>query len=482
MLRTMFLRKGTSDKVANGIILVVTVGLLVLAIIRAVTIPFTHDEALSLSKFAVKSIPDIFSYKDAGGLPNNHILNTLWLKLSAATIGESTLALRMGNILGLVLFLYAALRLLSNISSPLLRAGGFLLLCCNPFMFDFFCLARGYGISNGFLLLSVWLLYQYRERPSAIRSTKLFFAAGFMVLANLNAVHVFAAIAVIVFVLNLVRIKPVSVKNVFQSAMAPFIATLMLGAAVYLPFTEILREGGTFGGETGYWEDCALQLFASSTYDASYAFVLPEFIPLIIIALLFGMTLSAAYRALRKRNYLLACALSLLFLPALTTILQHQIFGSHFPVARTILYMHVLFILALIVFAETTTPFKTISAILVLLSGLFMMVHFCIGMQHNYAIQWYYDAGNREVLDDLEKLKNETHQERLTVGITWIYEPGLNYERKQRDYQWITPFMRDGLTGEFDYYYVCPEDSVTLSQLGKKVIAVYPKSRTSLMK
>jgi len=117
-----------------------------------------------------------------------------------------------------------------------------------------------------------------------------------------------------------------------------------------------------------------------------------------------------------------------------------------------------------------------------LFGSLLLFVHFCMAMQKGYAIQWAYDAGNRDVLDEVQKLRADTRAERVTIGITWIYEPGLNYECKRRNYQWLVPLTQDGIAGEYDYFYVSPEDSLTLSQRGKKVIAYYPKSRTSLMK
>lgn len=478
----LFPKENTSGKIANTALLFMAAGLLLLAVTRAITIPLTHDEALSLSKFAVKPISAVFSYEDAGGLPNNHIVNTLWMKFASATIGESTLALRMGNLIGLLLFLYAALRLLFNVQSPALRIGGFLLLCCNPFVFDFFSLARGYGISNGFLLLSVWFLYAYRERPSPVQSTKLFSAAVVMVLANLNAVHVFAALALVVFAINLHHAKPLSAAAVFKSALAPFTASVVLGALLYLPFTEIIKAGGTFGGENGYWTDCVSELIASSTYGASYAFVAADVAAYTVVALLIAMPLAAVYRIVKNQNGFLAGVVALLVLPAVTTLVQHEIFHSEFPVARTLLYLHVLFVAALIAFAQTGTRAKAIAGGAVLTCGLFMLAHFAIAMQHNYAIQWTYDSDNRKVLDELEKRKAASQQDSLHVGITWFYEPGLNYERKQRACPWLQPFTQEGVSGEYDYFYVSPEDSLMLSERGKKVIVYYPESRSSLMK
>lgn len=463
----------------NIILFVLSIAILVFAVVRAIVIPLTHDEAVSLSMFATKDIGSIFSYEGAGGMPNNHILNTLWLKLASFVFGDSSLSLRLGNIIGLGLYLFAANKLLQQITRKEIRIGGLLLLCCNPFVFDFFSLARGYGMANGLLLLSIWMLYRWDKNPSPARMAGIFIPGILMTLANFSSIHIFTGLLVVVTVLDLRSRKEFSVKNVLFSIAVPAVVTLLTAGLLWLPFTEILKAGGSFGGATGFWEDCVKWLIAFSTYEAPYAETMSsvaEWLVLFLCIALFGY---AVFAALRKSSLFAVVITSLLFLPVFSTQLQHLLLGTEFPVARTVQYMYPLFIIAILFTADAVPKYAGI--IVVNVMAILLSIHFLNVTGTTYFTQWRYDASNRVILDKLNSL-HDSDGEQLRVGVTWIFEPGLNYERNYRSYEWLAPFNRDGITGEYDYFYVDATDSVKLSAQGKKVLEYYPESRNCLMK
>jgi hypothetical protein len=113
--------------------------------------------------------------------------------------------------------------------------------------------------------------------------------------------------------------------------------------------------------------------------------------------------------------------------------------------------------------------------------------HTIQNMNIKYAVEWRYDASNEELLSDLENLakKNNFSQDnKLNLGISWIFEPSLNYYIKNRDLNWINLVERNTNNAPYDYYYF--EDGyyypfdINIDTLKK--IKCYPKSNTFLAK
>lgn len=120
-------------------------------------LPITHDESWTITRYTPYSIWEIMMYPDSW--PNNHILNTILTKLSATILGYSHFSVRLPNLLAFVIYAYSAWKiswLLSNKKKELLFISGVILFFANPYFIEYFGLCRGYGLSNAFLLLSVF--------------------------------------------------------------------------------------------------------------------------------------------------------------------------------------------------------------------------------------------------------------------------------------------------------------------------------------
>lgn len=459
----------------------IAVALCVFAILRAIVIPITHDEALSLSIFASKPISEIFSYEGAGGMPNNHILNTLWMKFAGSLFGDSPLAIRFGSIIGLMLYCYSGFKLLTTLKSKLVIIGGMLLLCCNPFVFDFFSLARGYGIANGLMLIAVWQLYRWHNAPTVSKLVSLFGSGTLMTLANFSSIHIFLAFVFVVAILDLHRRGTVTIKNIVLSSIAPLVACIVTGCLLYMPFKEIMNGKGSFGGETGFWQDCVVWLISFSTYGARYSYVAVDIATWFVILTTLGIVITSAFFIIRKKREFLPTLAVLLLLPVLSTQVQHYALGTEFPVARTVQYMYPLFVLALLFWADWLNQKRAIGSAVIGIVGTLMLLHFLNVMQCIYVSQWKYDASNREVLHDIDQLRHENNSV-LTLGITWVTEPGLNYEKMITSADWIAPLNRDGIAGEYDYYFVNSDDSLLLVSRGKRLVKHYPVSGNTFFK
>ena len=64
---------------------------------------FTHDESFTYLNYPHQSFIDIISFND--WYTNNHILNSLFIKYSEQLFGNSELALRLPNLLLLLVYM-----------------------------------------------------------------------------------------------------------------------------------------------------------------------------------------------------------------------------------------------------------------------------------------------------------------------------------------------------------------------------------------
>ena len=183
-------------------ILLVYLALFIYAFLRSYYLSFTHDESLSFSIFN-----DVATISTTTA--NNHILNTFLMWISSFILGNSEWALRLPNVLAFGVYLSACYLLLIKDKSNWLLIIGSSLLLLNPFSIEFFALARGYGISLGCMMVSLYFLLNncfhytsFHEFIKAYKRTLLF--AFLAVLANLSMINYFIAVILIYFIQYLV--------------------------------------------------------------------------------------------------------------------------------------------------------------------------------------------------------------------------------------------------------------------------------------
>lgn len=124
-------------KFRNTLLVIFSTLLICLLFVKAGSTPLTYDEAYSFLYFVTEG--DFFSV----ALANNHPLNT-FLMWALSQLGESEIILRMPNIFsGIVFIIFACFLALKTE----IKIFAFCLLTLCPYLFEFFTLGRGYGIS-----------------------------------------------------------------------------------------------------------------------------------------------------------------------------------------------------------------------------------------------------------------------------------------------------------------------------------------------
>ncbi len=87
---------------------------------------------------------------------SNHLLNTLMMELFTSVFGPSPLSVRAGALIGTAIYIVVAYWLCRMLSREwIIRLPLFACLVYNPYVFDFFVAARGYGLALAFLLTAI---------------------------------------------------------------------------------------------------------------------------------------------------------------------------------------------------------------------------------------------------------------------------------------------------------------------------------------
>ena len=129
-------------------------GAMCVVVIRACLQSITLDEAASFLGFAVTPWP-------AHWWPSsdNHVLNSMLMRLSATIFGVNNLSARLPAVLGAAIYIGSAIFLSLKLADrKLLQALFFTCLVYNPMILDYLVAARGYSLAIGFLLAALSLI------------------------------------------------------------------------------------------------------------------------------------------------------------------------------------------------------------------------------------------------------------------------------------------------------------------------------------
>lgn len=121
------------------------------AVARACTQSVTIDEADTYLDWVARTSPGHWE-----AASNNHVLNSLLMRLFTSLFGLSHLTLRAPALIGAAIYISAAYvfcRILTN--DTVLQWLVFVCLVYNPFLFDYLVAARGYSLAMAFLMATL---------------------------------------------------------------------------------------------------------------------------------------------------------------------------------------------------------------------------------------------------------------------------------------------------------------------------------------
>jgi hypothetical protein len=423
--------------------------LFVYIIIRAYHLGFTHDESLTYTIITGRT-KWLF---DA----NNHWVNTILSGLFSVLFGFSELSLRLPNVLSFIVysfFCYCLVLKKSKYRLSALLALSFLLL--NPFLIDFFSLARGYGLATAFFCGSLWFFSDFLERHHIKNLTNGIIFSLLTVYSNYSYLYPTIALQLSFFIfffaskadrqLQVKVLKWTAIEIIFLIPGIINIIILRLGGALYY--------GTTMGFIEGTLPSILSSIFQVKVFNNQELM----FTFLILILLFSGIFFI-------KRNREFFFILLVMFVSIFLPVIFNMTIGILYPKQRGALYLIVL--LGVYLHRMTETILDTgkkyysgliFSIIMLLIS--FICFNFFKTTNIKYAYYVQFDAETGSMLETLNKIidKNKTYN----LGIDWQFEATINYYREVKKYDWLNPVTREGIEEkEYNYYYIFEDDKKT---------------------
>jgi hypothetical protein len=450
--------------------------------VRAANLSFTHDEGFTYTRHVHDSFTAILHYRDLNA--NNHLLNTLAMKLSGGVLGSSELALRAPNVVAFAVYLVAMIALLRRVEHWAVRILGFSLALLNPYLLEFFSLARGYGLAVALVTASSLFTLRCVERPSVRAALVAALLAAFAVLASFPTIVYFLAV---LLVIALVRfLPPAGNDGLPLGRLCAALAIPVVGVAVFAlrPLMRLRRASELYaGGDDGFWQDTVYSLVSSTFHRRGWEVV--DVTVVVLIGVLVVAGAAATVVSISRRTLPLhATAFVLLSTAAGVTVVQHVALDSLYLMERTALFLIPLFAIWL-AFAADALALHPRAATAVMTASLVVAVamsaNLAAAANFSYALDWRYDARTERMIEDLDRMRGGRPTD---LGATWLFEPAINYYVEARRLSWLSPIPRDCrgvcVTSTSDYYYVIGPDVAVVRQRGAQVVREYPLSASVL--
>ena len=187
----MNLRRSASQLLLPGTALFALVWALARACVQSITI----DEADTYLAWVARPNP---SHWEAAS--NNHVLNSLLIRLFTSIFGLSHLTVRAPALLGAAIYIAAAYLLCAKLT-PALPLRWPLLVCLvyNPFVFDHMVAARGYALALGFLMAALVIAAYRKAEPATCAACSICLSLSFAANFSFAFVDLAAMLAILIW-------------------------------------------------------------------------------------------------------------------------------------------------------------------------------------------------------------------------------------------------------------------------------------------
>lgn len=391
-----------------------------LTVVRMLNVTITHDEALTYHWYVSHSYHDII----VNHIPtaNNHFLNSVLAKFFVELFADNVFFLRLPGLFALVGYLALSVligrKLFSDYWWVLLC---FLLLQLNPFMFEFWGLSRGYGLSLSFMLGAFYALLLFLQRPTLPRFSVIYFCLFLAVFSNMALLNVVMAFSAVIGIYWLQHIKQPGAVRWLAGAI---IYTGLIILSIYEQIRILVEKNQLyFGGDSGFVQDTLKTLISESMYlSAESDLGLYIGWAMVIVVLLSGIYWCR--KAYLEKDWLKTGLLLwlLLVIPACSTVIQHYLLGNKFLIERTALFFYPLFALyiAYTIYHSGKIKYATVTILLLLL-----LFNFTRNVNLSSARTWEYDKYDKWLLEKMIAEKKGDGE--IKIYLDGYFTPAFRY-------------------------------------------------------
>jgi hypothetical protein len=370
--------------------------------------------------------------------PSNHILNTLCIKVSEHFLGIEPWTVKLPNILAFFFFFGTMYQLADRYfkRSILLFLLPFAIMFCNPFLLDFFGLARGYGMSNALMGGSVYCLLRYISSVQFRWYALSIIFAMLAAYANFTLLIYWVALQGVLIIVSLV--DAIDSKRPATTFLYPLAFLLLLAFAfLALCYQPLYKMQST--NQFVYWSKSSF--FTNTLIDqvdkfryGTWHFNKPSiYFAYIVVALIMCIGLRVVWKIKAQRQASMHDPLVILFLLLMMVfginMLQSVILGTPYLTTRTALSYYVLFAFVLMFWVRDLSlraPLARMTIVPVVLASFCFNLAFAFNMKS--VMEWWFDAHTYEVMDYLQNYKKaHAGMDTVDLNTTWIFNTSFNF-------------------------------------------------------
>lgn len=399
--------------------------LLIYVLIRAYTLSFTHDESVSFTLVEGNS-----TWIDTA---NNHKLNTELMAASKTLFGNSEFSLRLPNVLAFVLYLIGCFYVIRRSKNNWLFLLGLTMILFNPFLIEFFSLARGYGLSLAFMLMSIYFLIKktdYYLAPSMfIKDFILTLVFASLALYSNLAMANFYISVLLIFTYKYLNVRKLNPKKIGFDIKF-FTVFLVSFIPLYYGIVRlfILKEAkqlyfGAFSFTEGFDS-----LISYSIYFKEYPIWIPSAIKTFVVLSFAIGVFSLIFKRKHDEELFYSGLLIAFIISGLT--FEHFFFEARYPIERaTLSFVPILAVFIYQLFQYLVQEYKIrrryyIPVILCIVAPL--LVNFFVGSNFVYATSWLYDAHTKDAMKIVRDY-TKNRDSKTSISNDWLLEPTINY-------------------------------------------------------
>lgn len=384
----------------------------VYVLIRAWNIPITVDECSTTYSHVPRSVLDLlFLQTDAN--PNNHILNTLLIKMFTGLFGWHPFVVRIPALLGALAYATMGLLLCRDLSkSGWVSVFAYVMLLGQPFMLEFFSLARGYALGMGCMVTAIWFGVRFLKTKSNVLLFWAIVFAGLTVYANFTQVLFFIPFWAGLFY-EAWKTKE-SVSGFWKKTRAAWLMSAVWAALLFLPIKRVGAHSEVRNWERldTFYESVKKSITSAISEDPLFGHSAAEFLSYFAILFTLGITYVAVRRWLANGKSISPDVR--IFIPLLlggvvcVNVLQVKATHTPYLQPRLALLYWPLFALSLGIAAAWLyeRSAKWTWALIVPLS-IVAVVNTSVSANLNKTLEWWHDKDTYTVLEFLRNLQQK---------------------------------------------------------------------------
>lgn len=416
-------------------------------LIRSFCVGITYDEYWTIHDYATLSACDIITFTPPSS--NNHLLYTLLIRLFAF-FSDSLFAARLPNLLSFIVYLYFSYKLSRTYLSPIVGITCYLVLTFNPFLLDFFGLARGYGLALSFQMMSLYFTLRYIDKFNIICLILSLFAATMAVTSQFTLLVFYCAVVATVFLFSILKKKR---KAILWTLIISMLFTILLTFIIYCPVIKLMESGDLYyGGHNNIFCDTFFSLTDCTLYGNAGAETILATLYIVGFLFVSSIVYSFSYRpwTLSTKHVILIILVTCIAI----IIIQHYLLSTLYVIDRTALYLYPLIMLSLFFSINNFRNKMIMYGFTGLIAIAILWNAFANGNTYTTLV-WHFDAHTETLLNRLNE-KGKAENRILAIDFSWPFEYSVKYYYNLNKYSFISvskdKYARGKLNPQADYY------------------------------